>query len=201
MSTERRLLLKARAGRVLLALLVASAAAGVLWYRRLDHGERPEVPREFPAAASRADMVTRDFRHVETRMDRTIWVLEAKRAEVEGGKARLHAVKITWYGEPGSVPFRITSDNGRVDFTNRSALLVGRVRLERDDGSALETARLAWDEKRNLLRADSEVVITTPTFTFRGAGLVANTERQWVKLDGQVRGEIRGGAVAGLSPS
>lgn len=200
MSTAGRLRLKTHAGRLLLAALVVSAAAGVFWYRRLDHGSRVDEPQE-PAPAGRAEMVTRDFRHVETRMDRTVWVLEAKRAEVQDDKARLHAVKITWYGEPGNLPVLVTSENGRIDFTTRNAVLIGKVRMERSDGAVLETERLTWDEGRRLLQAPEYVVITTPTFTFRGASLVANVDRQWVKLSGQVQGEIRGGVPGASSPS
>jgi LPS export ABC transporter protein LptC len=200
-STAGRLRLKTQAGRLLLAALVATAGVGVLWYRGLDHGQEPAPPPEVAEGSSRAEMVTRDFRHVETRMDRTIWVLEARKAEVQEDKARLNTVRITWYGEPGSVPMVITSDSGRVDFGKRSAVLNGNVRLAREDGAVLETERLAWDEARKLLQAPGDVLITTPTFSFRGTSLIANVERQWVKLNGQVRGEIRGGVALSSSPS
>ena len=98
-------------------------------------------------------MVTRDFRHVETRMDRTVWVLEAKRAEIREQKARLTAVKVTWFGEPGALPVVITSDAGRIDFEKRNAELSGRVRAERADGAVLETERLVFDDRRKLLLA------------------------------------------------
>jgi LPS export ABC transporter protein LptC len=95
----------------------------------------------------------------------------------------------------------ITSDAGRIDFGSRSAVLNGRVRLEREDGAILETERLAWDERSRMLQAPGEVLITTPAFSFRGASLVANADRQWVRLGGQVQGEIRSGLAFGGSPS
>jgi len=191
-STQRILRIKDRAGRILLVLLVISAAAGVVWYRRLPPDEPPPAPLEPSGGSTRAEMVTHDYRHVETRMDRTVWVLEAERAEVFEERAQLHAVRITWYGEPGTVPMVITSRDGHVNFRERSAVLDGTVRIERADGSVLETEELTWDDGRRLLQARREVLITTPSFTFRGSSLLANIPEQRVVLKGRVHGEIRG---------
>jgi LPS export ABC transporter protein LptC len=180
------------ARRLLLAVLIGAAAGGVLWFRGLERREAPEAPSAGTAPPTGAEMVTRNFRHAETRLDRTIWVLEAAEAVVRGEQAQLTAVKITWYGEPGAVPVVITSDAGRIDFRNRSALLTGGVRMARADGAVLETERLSYDEGRKLVQAPSAVLITTPTFTFRGTGLSADVERRVVRLDGRVEGEIRG---------
>jgi len=185
------------ARRLLLAALVTSAVFGVLWFRGLDRGEAPAPPPEPEGAAGAdAEMVTRDFRHVETRMDRTIWVLEAKRAEIREQKARLTAVKVTWFGEAGAPPVVITSDAGRIDFETRNAELSGRVRAERADGAVLETERLVFDDRRKLLHAPEPVRITTPDFSFSGSSLTANVASRNVRLDGRVEGEIR---VAGAA--
>jgi LPS export ABC transporter protein LptC len=168
----------------------------VIWYRRLPVDSETDEPAGLPSANTRAEMVTRDFRHVETRMDRTVWILEAERAEIFEESARLHGVKITWYGEDGTVPVLVTSREGRVNLRSRNASLTGKVRLERADGSVLETERLSWDDEKKLLRAPQEVLITTSSFTFRGTSLIANIAEKWVKLGGRVQGEIRGVASA-----
>ena len=189
------------ARRLLLATLVVAAAAAVLWFRGLDRGETPAPPAAETEAPDGAEMVTRDFRHVETRMDRTIWVLEASRAVVRGETAQLTAVKITWHGEPGTVPVVITSDAGRVDFEKRNAELSGRVRAERADGAVLETERLVFDDRRKLLQAPQSVRITTRDLSFSGSSLTANVGNRNVRLDGRVAGEIRvaGAVVPGNS--
>jgi hypothetical protein len=110
--SSRWLRLKAAAGRVLLAALVVSVVASVFWYRHVADQDQQAAPTVLPTNDSKAEMVTRDFRHVETRMDRTIWVLESDRAEIFEDQARLHAVKVTWYGEPGEIPMVITSAEG-----------------------------------------------------------------------------------------
>lgn len=187
--------------RLLLAVLLAASAGGVLWFRGLDRGEDAAPPPAVMAPAAGAEMVTRDFRHVEVRMDRTVWILEAKQAEVRGEQAQLTAVKITWYGDQGDDPVVITSEAGRIDFGGRTAVLTGRVRAARADGAALETEELTYDEARKLLLAPAAVLLTTPTSSFRGTALTANLERRWVKLSGRVEGEIRGvkAAAAGNS--
>lgn len=198
--TRRATGTRARAGRALLVLLVLTAAASVVWYRRLPPDEEAVLPAGPAAGDSRASMVTRDFRHVETRMDRTIWILEAASAEIFEERARLSTVKITWFGEPGAVPLVVTSRSGQLNLRNRNAILSGAVRLERADGAVLETEELRWNDEEKLLRAPRAVRITTPTFTFSGSGLNANIGQQWVKLRGRVNGEVRGVGVLARSP-
>jgi LPS export ABC transporter protein LptC len=195
-SAARWLLIKARAGRVLLALLLVSVAASVFWYRHLSVEDPQQAPSGLPVNDTKAEMVTRDFRHVETRMDRTIWVLESARAEMFEDRATLHTVKVTWFGEPGEVTVVITSAEGTVDFRGRNAELRGDVRVARADGAVLSTEKILWDETTKVMEAPLPVVITTPTFTFRGTGLEANLETQRITLRGRVQGEIQSGPLA-----
>jgi len=199
-SASRWLRIKARAGRVLLFALVVSVVLSVLWYRRMAREGQEPAPTALPTD-SKAEMVTRDFKHVETRMDRTIWILEAERAEMQDEKAYLHTVKVTWYGEPGEVTVVITCAEGTVDFKKRTADLSGKVRVARADGAVLSTEAIYWDEKTKSLRAPLPVVITTPTFTFQGAGLDGNLATEQVRLRGPVHGEIKAGSLAAAGPS
>ena len=195
MIATRWLRIKARAGRVLLACLVVSIVASVFWFRRMSDEEQQQAPPGVPVNDTKAEMVTRDFRHVETRMDRTVWVLESDRAEMFADRANLHSVKITWYGEPGDVTVVITSAEGTVDFRDRKAELRGNVRLERADGAVLSTEEVYWDDEKKVFRAPRPVVITTPNFTVRGEGLVAKLKSERITLRGRVTGEIRVGSV------
>ena len=201
MSATRWLRIKAHAGRVLLACLVVSAVASVFWFRRLPVGDQQQAPAGVPVNDTKAEMVTRDFRHVETRMDRTVWVLESDRAELFEEKANLHKVKITWYGEPGDVAVVITSAEGTVDFRQRKARLLGNVRLERADGAVMSTEEILWNDKRKVLRAPSPVVISTPNFTVRGESLVARLRNERITLRGKVNAEIRAGSLVKSRPS
>ena len=201
MIATRWLHIKAHAGRVLLACLAVSVAASVFWFRRLTVEDQQQSPAGLPVNDSKAEMVTRDFRHVETRMDRTVWVLESARAEIFEDRASLHTVKITWYGEPGEVTVFITSTEGTVDFRDRKAELRGDVRLERADGAVLSTEEIFWDDKSKLMLAPLPVVITTPSFTVRGESLAANLKTERITLRGRVNGEIRGGSPVKPRPS
>lgn len=201
MRATRWLHIKARAGRVLLALLIASVVASVFWFRRLSDEEQQQAPIGIPVSSSKAEMVTRDFRHVETRMDRTVWILESAQAEIFENRARLQKVKITWFGEPGEVSVVITSAEGLVDFKNRKAELRGDVRLERADGAVLTTEEIFWNDRKKLLRAPSPVQITTPDFTIRGQSLGADLATEHITIKGRVNGEIRGGSLVTPQPS
>lgn len=201
MSATRWLRIKAQLGRVLLACLVVSVVAGVFWFRSLTVEDPQQAPAGLPANDTKAEMVTRDFRHVETHMDRIIWVLESDRAEISGDTASLHKVKITWFGEPGEITVVITSAAGTVDFRQRKAELRGDVRLERADGAVVQTEIILWNDTTKILRAPSPVVITTPNFTVRGDSLVAKLKIERITLKGQIKGEIRGGSLGKLRPS
>lgn len=201
MSSSRWLRIKARAGRVLLAVLLVSVVLSVFWYRRMAREAQEQTPSALPANDTRAEMVTHDFKHVETRMDRTIWILEAASAEMQDEKASLHTVKVIWYGEPGDVTVTINSAEGRVDFKKRTAELSGKVRLVRADGALLETELITWDEKTKALLAPLPVAITTSAFSFQGTGLDGNLASEQIKLRGPVRGEIRAGSLAHAGPS
>lgn len=201
MKAARWVTLKARAGRALLLLLILSAVAAVLWYRRQAAQVGTAAPPSAPVGDSNAEMVTRDFRHVETRMDRTIWVLESKMAEIFGDGANLHDVRITWHGEPGDMQVVVTSAEGSMDFKTRNAMLTGKVRLQREDGAVLETEQLHWNNGRRLLRAAKPVVITAPGFTFRGSMMDADLDGEKLVLYGRVEGEVRPTPPPGRGPS
>lgn len=201
MIATRWLRIKARAGRVLLACLVLSVVLGVFWYRQLEVDDQQQAPHGVPVNDTNAEMVIRDFRHVETRMDRTIWILESDRAEIVGDIATLSVVKVTWYGEPGATTVVITSAAGTVDFRRRKAEFRGDVRVGRTDGSALRTEKIFWDERTKLLQAPLPVVISTPNFTFHGESLDANLATERVILRGPVQGEIQSVSRIGLRPS
>lgn len=201
MIATRWLRIKARAGRVLLACLVLCAVAGVFWYRQLEVDDRQQAPPGVPVNDTNAEMVIRDFRHVETRMDRTIWILESDRAEIVGDIASLSVVKVTWYGDLGATTVVITSAAGTVDFRRRKAEFRGDVRVERADGAALRTEELVWDERTKFLQAPLPVVISTPNFTFRGESLEADLATERVILRGPVQGEVLSVSRAGPRPS
>lgn len=200
-SAARWLRIKARAGRVLLACLLISIVVSVFWFRDQTDKNPQQAPAGLPISDTKAEMVTRDFRHVETRMDRVVWVLEAARAEMFADQAKLYTVKVTWFGEPGEITVVITSAEGAVDFKNRKAELRGDVRLERADGAVLSTEEIFWNEREKILRAPLPVVITTPNFTLRGEGLFANLKKERITIRGRVKGEIQGGTLVKPPPS
>ena len=201
MSVTRWLRIKAYAGRVLLACLVVSVVASVFWYRRIARDDQQQAPGTLPANDTKAEMVTHDFRYVETKMDRIIWVLESARAEIFEDQASLHSVKITWYGEPGEVTVVITSAEGAVDFKKRKAELRGDVRLARADGAVMSTEAIFWNDINKVLRAPQPVVIATPNFTVRGESLVTNLKTERINIRGRVTGEIRGSSLVKFRPS
>ncbi len=188
--------LRAGVGRVLLVTIVLSAVGGVAWYRRVTRETVAPAPLPEVPDPGGAEMVLREFRHAETRMDRTIWVLEAERAEVAGDVARLGKVNITWHGDdPRRLPVTITSRTGRVNLRTNDAALEGRVRVVRSDGATLTTGRLEWDNRRRQLRAPSPVTVRARGLSFRGNSMYADLDRQVLRLAGSVTATVGGAAL------
>jgi len=178
-------------GRTLLAVLVVTASATFFWYRNVQQKKTPgAAPPSAPVAASSAQMVTRDFRHVETRLNETVWILEAAVAEVFEEKARLQRVKITYYGEDKD-PVVVTGRRGRVDLGSWNAVLFGSVRVIGRDGSVLKTRRLEWDSKSEVLTAPWSVRVRSGQVDLRGVRLTADLKKNRAKIEGRVNTVIR----------
>lgn len=173
-------------GGGLLVFIVLSSLGGILWYRLNGSSrEAGEADLEEPLTMGKAQMITRDFRHVETRLNRTMWILEASVAEIFENRARLRMVKITYFGGKAR-PVVLTGQRGRVDLRNWNAVLTGDVRAVRDDGSILETRRLIWEDQDKTLRAPLTVKIKSRNFNIRGKNMVADINQEWVKFSGGV---------------
>lgn len=173
-------------GRVLLSGMVIVAVSTVFWFRHVQRAkEEGPAPPSSPLIESQAQMITRDFKHVETRMDRTIWVLEAAVAEIFHQKARLMRVKITFYGNSDE-PVVITGRHALVDMENWDAELFGDVRAVGSDGSVLKTRKLEWSNGRQILRAPWPVQIRNKRGVMTGRQAVAKVDEKWFKILGRV---------------
>jgi LPS export ABC transporter protein LptC len=178
-------------GRLLLGFIAVTAVASVLWFRSLEGEEGTgQLPPSPPVIHSQAQMITRDFRHVETRMNRTAWILEAAVAEIFEKKARLQRVKITYFGR-GDKPVIVTGRRARVDLGSWNAELFGDVRVVGYDGSILKTRRLVWNNRSQRLEAPWPVKIRSRHLDVTGRRMVADVNKQWVRIIGRVNSVVR----------
>lgn len=176
---------------VLLTLIVLASVGSVVWYARLDRAHTGgEFPPVSPQMKSAAQMVTRDFRHVETRMGRIMWILEASVAEIFANKAKLQNVKITYYGDR-TLPITITGRKGHIDLRYWDAILTGDVRADRDDGAYLETQELRWKNQKRTLKAPYSVTIKSADMDISGEKMRADIDGGRVVFDGGVTTLLR----------
>ena len=167
-----------------------TAVASVLWFRSLGEEGPGELPPSVPLIDSQAQMITRDFRHVETRMNRTAWILEAAVAEIFEKKARLQRVKVTYFGN-GDRPVIVTGRRARVDLGNWNAELFGDVRIVGYDGSILKTRQLVWNNRAQRLEAPWPVKIRSRHFDVTGRRMEADVGREQVRIIGRVTSVVR----------
>lgn len=189
MTVSSYLFIRKYGGPVLLGTIVVTAAASLLWYRSLEKGGGESAP-PVPAMESLAQMLTRDFRHVETRMNKTVWILEAAVAEIFERKARLQRVKLTYFGD-SEKPLVVTGRRARVNLENWDAELFGDVRAVGSDGSVLKTSRLVWNNRDEQLSAPFPVKFRSERIDVRGMSMLADLKRQKIVVKGRVKSVVR----------
>lgn len=177
-------------GPILLALIVTSAVTSYIWFRGLSEGTGKPPEPEKTTVASQAQMVTRNFRHVETRLNRTVWIIEAAAAEMFEKRARLQRVKITYFDDKNR-PVIITGRKGRVDLETLDALLLGDVRILSHDGAVLKTRQLEWDNEEQTLTAPWPVRLRNGDFEVRGRRMTVMVDQNRVRVQGGVRTIVR----------
>jgi LPS export ABC transporter protein LptC len=184
------LTVKKYARRALLAGLVVTVVTTTFWFRHQQgrKEEGPPIPPT-PFVESKAQMITRDFRHVETRMNRTAWIVEASVAEIFQNKARLMRVKVTYFGD-GEEATIITGRQALVDLESWDAELVGDVRAVGHDGTVMKTRKLEWNNRDQTLLAPWPVRIRSPYGQIEGRKLLANVDKKWVRIFGRVATEF-----------
>jgi LPS export ABC transporter protein LptC len=176
--------------RALLAGIVVTVMTATFWYRHQQARQEDGPPiTPTPFVESKAQMVSRDFRHVETRMNRTAWIVEASVAEIFLNKARLMRVKVTYFGD-GEKATIITGRQALVDLESWDAELVGDVRAVSHDGTVLKTRKLQWNNRDQTLLAPWPVRIRSPFGQIEGRKLLANIDKKWVRIVGRVATEF-----------
>ena len=177
-------------GPFLLAVITVTAVSSFFWYRGLDEGSGTPRGPEKTTVASQAQMVTRNFRHVETRLNRTVWIIEAAVAEMFEKRARLQRVKITYFDKKDR-PIVVTGRKGRIDLDTLDALLLGDVRVLSHDGAVLKTRQLEWSNEKQTLVAPWPVRFRNGDFEVRGRRMVVMVEENRVRVLGGVKTIVR----------
>jgi len=185
------LVIRKYGGPALLGVIAVTAVATLLWFRSLEGEMAGGVPAPAPPVIdSLAQMLTRDFRHVETRLNKTVWILEAAVAEIFEKKARLMRVKLTYFGK-NEEPVVVTGRRALVDLEKWDAELFGDIRVVGSDGSVLKTSRLVWDNRAQRLSAPWPVKYRSERLDIRGRGMTADLKNQKIIVRGRVKSTVR----------
>jgi len=185
------LLVRKYGGPALLGVIAVTAVATLLWFRSLEGEMAGGVPAPAPPVIdSLAQMLTRDFRHVETRLNKTVWILEAAVAEIFEKKARLMRVKLTYFGE-NEKPVVVTGRRARVDLEKWNAEFFGDIRVVGSDGSVLKTNRLVWNNRAQQLSAPWPVKYRSEHLDVRGRGMTADLKNRRITVKGRVKSTAR----------
>ncbi len=134
----------------------------------------------------------REVRYSQSKGDKLLWRLDAKRVEqADGGPVDLQSVEITYYGDDGRRTV-LTADVGLYDAAGRNATLRGNVIVETSDGGRVETSAVHWDQDEEKLSGAGEVIITRGDSIIRGKGFELLPENETLKIL-EVTGIVREG--------
>ncbi len=134
----------------------------------------------------------RGVRYSQSKGDKLLWRLDAKRVEqADGGPVDLQSVEITYYGDDGRRTV-LTADVGLYDAAGRNATLRGNVIVETSDGGRVETSAVHWDQDEEKLSGAGEVIITRGDSIIMGRGFELLPENETLKIL-EVTGIVREG--------
>ena len=128
-----------------------------------------------PVLDTTADVVATDFTVSEKSLERTLWKLRAKEAEVYNAekKTRLKDVEVKFFNEDGK-NILLTSDRGLKDDETGNIIAAGNVRvISLHENTTLKTEELIYDAARQKIRTDEDryVIIEQEDVVISGYGL------------------------------
>ena len=87
-----------------------------------------------------------------------------------------NGLEIIFFNDSGLVKSTLTAERAEVDEPNKIMTAIGNVILTSLEGKKLETQKLVWEEKKNLIYTKQKVVITSSKEVIEGEGFRSNTD-------------------------
>jgi len=136
------------------------------------------------------DQVVFDFILDESMSGKRLYNLYALRAVVWGGDSRIDvdSVRIIFYDENSIAYSELTADQGVVFTRTENLIARGNCVVATADSTTLFTDSLLWDNSRQIVWTDADIIISTAKGTIVGKGLVADAQLTKIEIKSEVRG-------------
>ncbi len=145
-----------------------------------------------PAAIKKAaDMSLEKIRQTSLKNGIKEWDLEAESASLEDREKKMSLTKpsVKFFMKDGNMLF-LTADKGILKTDTKSITVSGNV-IVKTKGYQLNTRRLVYKSKKNILSSNDPVELFNPSFTVNADAMVMNTETLKTEFKGNVKGIFR----------
>jgi LPS export ABC transporter protein LptC len=177
-------------GIMLLTALVASSYLVVAFM--LTRRSEPERMEETLIGSKGATSVIKNFRHIESQLDRIGWELSADKAELLENKAKLYGIIMRFYTSEKEV-IALRGDEGTLDLSNKNIVVKGNVAADYNDTYHMTAAEMTWDSASRLLSSVGEIRIFGPEGEIKGNAFVARPGRKRFIIKDGVTVDFKGG--------
>ncbi len=129
------------------------------------------------------ELKLQNVKFTSTKNGEPVWTLTAAWAEREGtnGITRARNVKVVFYGEEQTTTV-LTANQGEILPDHSVIRVKGNVRIIRDDGTALFTDYLEYDENKEAVTTDDVVHFTADGMKITGQGMYLDVQRRKVRI-------------------
>ena len=129
------------------------------------------------------ELKLQNVKFTSTKNGEPVWTLTAAWAEREGtdGVTRAGDVKVVFYGQEESMTV-LTANQGEILPEHSVIRVKGNVRIIRDDGTALLTDYLEYDEDKEAVTTDDVVHFTADGMKITGQGMYLDVKRRKVRI-------------------
>jgi LPS export ABC transporter protein LptC len=153
--------------------------------------KRQAFEDENPSAAS-PDATIEKFHLISTALAEKHWELYATSAKLYQNLKQADTDDIfAEYYKHNRMVSNLTADEAVINTETNATLVSGHVELITENGSKLETEKLAWDPDTDMIHTDEKVHVFKGSDDITAVGLVADTELNNVQFTKDVHTQVR----------
>ncbi len=176
----------------IMALTALVAASYLAMAFMLTRRTEPERVEETLTASQGATSVIKNFRHIESQLDRVGWELSADKAELLDGKAKLYGILMRFYTSEKEV-IAIRGDEGTLDLASKNIVVKGNVSADYNDTYHMSAEEMTWNSATRLLSSVGGIRIVGPEGEIKGNAFVSRPGRKRFIIKDGVSVELKGG--------
>lgn len=174
---------------------ILAVAAGVILvlFLLVQHStHKREAFEEAEQGADSPDATIEKFHLISTALAQKHWELYATSAKLYQNLKRADTEDIyAEYYKNNRMVSNLTADKAQINTETDATLVEGHVELITENGSKLETDKLAWDPDTDQIRTNEKVHVYKGSDDITAVGLVADTQLNNIQFTKDVHTQVR----------